>query len=124
MVSLENLVHKRATEKVVGMYMSRIALAVPPSLGERPHVFKLNDPGFFEEEFDTADGPMLKAGVEKVIEKLEILSSVTLKNRKFKVKAEKRLDDIEKAQLDNVKKTVFANDLERTEQRMMGYIRE
>jgi len=37
---------------------------VPKALGERPHAFKLDDPGFFEEEFDTEDGPLLKGGVE------------------------------------------------------------
>ncbi len=64
--------------------MGRIAQAVPKTLGERPHAFKLNDPGFFEEDFETEDGPLLKEGVEQVIEKMEILSSVTVKNRKFK----------------------------------------
>ena len=33
--------------------------------------------------------------MEKVIEKLEILSAVTIKNRKFKTKAEERLDILE-----------------------------
>jgi len=32
-----------------------------------------------------------------VIEKLEIISSVTIKNRKFKKQAEERLDALEKA---------------------------
>ena len=42
-----------------------------------------------------------------MIEKLEILSSVTTKNRKFKQKAEERLDALEKAQLLNVQKEEF-----------------
>ena len=61
----------------MGRYLERISAAVPKALGTRPHAFKLNDPGFFEEDFETEDGPILKAGVEKVIEKLEILSSIT-----------------------------------------------
>ena len=81
----------------MGMYLNRISQAVPKSLGERPHAFKLNDPGFFDEDFDTEDGPLLKEGVERVIEKMEIISSVTLKNRKFKSKAEERLDKLEAA---------------------------
>ena len=66
------------------MYLERISVAIPQTLGERPHAFKLNDPGFFEEVFETEDGHLLKLGVEKVIEKLEIMSAVTIKNRKFK----------------------------------------
>jgi len=58
--NIEQQVNKRATEKVVGMYMNRIAQAVPKAIGERPHAFKLNDPGFFEEDFDTEDGHLLK----------------------------------------------------------------
>ena len=82
--NLEVEVKKRASEKGLGMYLERISVAIPQTLGERPHAFKLNDPGFFEEEFDTEDGHLLKQGVEKVIEKLEIMSAVTIKNRKFK----------------------------------------
>ena len=67
------------------MYLKRIAACIPKSLGERPHAFKLNDPGFFHEEFETEHGPLLKEGVEKVIEKMEILSALTLKNHRFKV---------------------------------------
>ena len=87
---------------MIGAYLGRIAYAIPKSLGERPHAFKLNDPGFFDEDFDTEDGHLLKEGVEKVIEKMEIMASVTSKNRKFKLKAEERLDKLEKAQLLNV----------------------
>jgi len=82
--NLDLEVSKRASEKIIGSYLGRIAVAIPHTLGERPHAFKLNDPGFFQEEFDTEDGHLLKEGVEKVIERLEILSAVTMKNRKFK----------------------------------------
>lgn len=50
---------------------------------------------------------MLKSGVEKVIEKLEILSSVTIKSKKFKAKAEERLQHLEQADVFNVKKDYF-----------------
>ena len=49
-------VKRRATEKSIGMYLGRIAAAVPKALGERPQKFRLNDPGFFDEEFDTEHG--------------------------------------------------------------------
>ena len=83
-IKLEKELTRRATEKVLGMYLSRIALAIPQTLGERPHAFKLDDPGFFHEDFETEDGPVLKEGGEKVIEKLEIMASVTMKNKRFK----------------------------------------
>ena len=86
------------------MYLKRIAASVPKTLGERPHAFKLNDPGFFDEEFDTEHGHLLKEGVEKVIEKLEILASVTLKNHRFKIKCEQRLKKLEAAELLCLKK--------------------
>ena len=41
----------------------------------------------------------MKEGVEKCIEKLEIISNVTMKNRRFKVKAEERLAKLEADQL-------------------------
>ena len=95
---LDKQVGKRATEKGLGMYLGRIALCIPEALGERPHAFKLNDPGFLDEEFDTEDGPKLKEGVEKLIERLEILSAQAMKSKKFKVKCEGRLAKLEAAQ--------------------------
>ena len=102
----------------MGMYLKRIAACVPKSLGERPHAFKLNDPGFFHEDFETEHGHLLKEGVEKVIEKLEILSSVTLKNHRYKTKCELRLKKLEEAELLNMKKEQYAADIERTETRI------
>lgn len=108
----------------MGMYLQRIAASIPKSLGERPHGFKLNDPGFFEESFDTEHGQFLKTGVEKVIEKLEILSSVTSKNKKFKIKAEQRLDRLEAAMITQVTKNDFGFEMQKAEARIGGYVRE
>ena len=66
----------------------------------------------------------MKEGVEKVIEKLEIMSAVIMKNRKFKNKAEERLTKLEQAQIQNVKKDQFHSELEKQEGRIFGYIRE
>ena len=124
MASLEKQVNRRATEKCMGMYLKRISASIPKTLGERPHAFKLNDPGFFHEDFDTEDGHLLKEGVEKVIEKLEILSSVTLKNHRYKNKCEQRLKKLEAAELLNLKKEQYAADTERTETRINLSVRE
>lgn len=43
---LDKLVDKRATEKVLGLYLKRVANSVPQTVGERPHSFKLDEPGF------------------------------------------------------------------------------
>lgn len=108
LANLEKQVNLRATEKIMGTYLTRIAKCIPKSLGERPHAFKLNDPGFFHEEFDTEDGHLLKEGVERVIEKLEILSSITLKNHKSKIKTEQRLKKLEAAEVQYLKKEQYA----------------
>ena len=89
-----------------------------------PHQFRLKDPGFLDEQFDTEDGPLLKQGVEKVIEKMEILSSISMKNKKFKVKAEKDIDELQKSQVNFVQKENFFKELDTVEKRIMKYIRE
>ena len=67
---------------------------------------------------------MLKEGVERVIEKMEIISNVTSKNRKFESKAEERLDRLEAAQLLNVQKKQFHSDMEKMEQRIHAFIHD
>jgi len=107
LADLDKRVNLRATEKVMGTYMERISFAVPQALGQRPHAFKLDNPAFFESEFETEHGHLLKAGVEKVIEKLEILSNVALKLKKFKSAASERLLLLEQADMFNLKKDDF-----------------
>lgn len=80
----------------MGKYLERVAQAVPKNLGEKPHAFKLDDPGFFDENFETEHGQVLKNGVEKLVEKIEILSAQTNKQRKFKEKADQRIKVLEK----------------------------
>lgn len=75
---------QRASEKVLGQYLERIAQSVPGDLGKRPHAFKLNDPAFLKEDFDTEFGHVLKQGVERFIEKIEVLAHATHKNKCFK----------------------------------------
>lgn len=76
LIDHDTRINHRASEKLVGKYLERIAFAIPKTLGERPHAFKLDDPAFFDEEFETEYGHLLKEGVEKVIEKMEIMSAV------------------------------------------------
>lgn len=115
---------QRATEKAMGMYLERMSHAIPKTLGSRPHAFKLDDPSFFEQEFDTEHGQLLKSGVEKMIEKLEIMSSVCMKNKKFKNKATERLDKLESSYGTYVSKDLLAFELEKIEKRISGFITE
>ena len=115
---------QRATEKAMGMYLERMSHAIPKTLGSRPHAFKLDDPSFFEQEFDTEYGQLLKSGVEKMIEKLEIMSSVCMKNKKFKNKATERLDKLESYYGTYVSKDLLAFELEKIEKRISGFITE
>ena len=85
----------RTTDRLLGKYFTMVTRCFPKSLGERPHAFKLNDSSFFDEKFDTKDGQDLKLSVERLIEKMEIVASNTLKNKKFKKKAEERLNKLE-----------------------------
>ena len=97
---------------------------MPKTLGERPHIFKLNEPGFFEPEFDTEDGKVMREGAERMIEKLEILSAVTAKNRKFKKQCEERLDRLEKIQTTKVDRDTVHEDMLRLENRLLTSMRE
>ena len=114
----------RATEKGIGQYLERISQAIPSTLGKRPHAFKLDDPAFFEQEFDTEHGGILKGGVEKMIEKLEIISSIAMKNKKFKVKAEGRIDRLERVITTLVSKDELGKELEKVETRISGFVTE
>ena len=66
----------------------------------------------------------MKEGVEKLIEKLEILSSVCSKNKKFKTRAEERIKTLEDQMESLVTKDVLVEDLEKIEGRINGFITE
>ena len=121
---LDRRLNLRATEKGIGQYLERISQAIPSTLGKRPHAFKLDDPAFFEQEFDTEHGGILKGGVEKMIEKLEIISSIAMKNKKFKVKAEGRIDRLERVITTLVSKDELGKELEKVETRISGFVTE
>lgn len=59
-----------------------------------------------------------------MIERLEIISAVTMKNRKFKQKAEERLAKLEAAQLLNVQKEEFQREMDMAEARITEYTRD
>ena len=92
----------RATELTMGKYLERISQAVHKDVGERPHVFKLDEPSFLQNEFQTPHGVNLKNGVEKVIEKMEIISKASLFQKRFKKNAEVRIKTLEEQQKLNV----------------------
>lgn len=71
---LNREVSLRAGEASMGSCLERLAASISNEVGEPKHQFKLNDEGFMQEEFKTPDGAKLKAGVEQLIGKLEILS--------------------------------------------------
>ena len=48
-----------------------------------------------EKEYKSADVRILKSGVEQMCDKMEIISKVCLQNKKFKPKAEERLNYLE-----------------------------
>lgn len=60
MQKLEQSIQLRAAEKSIGQYLERISQAIPNQLGKKPHAFKLDDPAFFDVEFDTVHGSFLK----------------------------------------------------------------
>ena len=66
----------------------------------------------------------MKAGVEKMIEKFEIISSVASKNKKFKAKADGRINRLEKIVETLVAKDELGVELEKVETRISGFITE
>ena len=75
---LESEILRRTTEVVVGKSLERISMSVSRKLGERPHAFKLDDPSFLNEENISEESKVLKTGVEKMVEKMEIMSKQLL----------------------------------------------
>ena len=78
----------RTTDRLLGKFFTMMTRCFPKALGEPPRAVVLNDQIFFDEKFETKDAQDLKYSVEKLIEKMDIVASNTLKNKKFKVKAE------------------------------------
>ena len=109
---LDEEVNKRATELQVGKCLERISYGVSKKLGERPHSFQLNEPGFMDKDFKSEDAKVLKSGVEQLVEKLEIVSKVCLTNKKFKPKAEERLTALEEDIKKFVTKQMFFDEME------------
>ena len=99
----------------MGKCLERISYGVSKKLGDRPHSFKLNEPGFMDKDFASEDAKLLKSGVEQLVEKLEIVSKVCLSNKKFKPKAEERLDALEEEQKKFVTKKMFFDEMEQSE---------
>ena len=75
----------------MGQYLERISQGISKHLGKRPYIFKLDEPLFMQHQFQTKDGHILKGGVEKLIEKMEIISRHLINCTKFNEKAEERL---------------------------------
>ena len=73
----------RLMEKVMATYLERIALGVTKEVGGREHRFKLDDPLFMSEIYDSVDGRTLKLSVEGFIEKLEILSASCVRSTRI-----------------------------------------
>ena len=58
---------RRTTEKAITKYLERIAMGVHKDCGERPHTFKLDEPGFLDSDFGGEDGLAMKSSVELMI---------------------------------------------------------
>lgn len=101
----------KSNERTLSQYVQRISQAVHKDCGERPHKFKLDDPAFMTNEFNTVDGPLLKAASENLIEKLEIISNNVVSYRKFKSKTDKRLTAAENLLKNTVSKTEFRKEM-------------
>ena len=58
-----------------------------------------------------------------MIEKMEIMSAVLNRQKKFKEKAEQRIKVLEDAQVNNVQRMEFNTDMEKCEARIFSFIR-
>ena len=77
-----------------------------------------------DKDFKTDDAKLLKSGVEKLVEKFEIVSKVCLSNKNFKPKAEERLKHLEEENKQFVTKKMFFGEMEQSELRCMEVVRE
>ena len=133
---IDTEVRLRATEFQVGKCLERISQGVSKQLGEKPHKFSLNEPSLEkvldgdaanngdDREFKSADARILRSGVEQLCEKMEIISKVCLQNKKFKPKAEERLNFLEEEIKKFVSKQTFFDEMEQTEKRVNYHMRE
>ena len=108
----------------MGKSLERISLGISKKLGERPHAFKLDDPTFLQEDTLDAEGMILKDGVEKLVEKMEILSKHCINQKKFKLNAKSRIDSLEQQTHLMVPKDMFHSEMEKLEERMVQFIRD
>ena len=73
-VQMEKIIEKRTTEQLMGDYFKRIAKKLQTKdLEERNHKFKLTDPNFLQADFPDEGAQHLRASVEAVISKLDII---------------------------------------------------
>jgi len=93
---LERLVAKRATEKVLGDYFERICTKVnSKELAEKPHRYKMNDPGYTAPDLDDPDAQHLRAQVDCFIERLDQMLQSQLTSKKIVEKNMGRVQEIE-----------------------------
>ena len=62
-------------DRILGNYFERMTFGFHKDVGTREHKFKLDDPRFLTDEFNTVDAQHLKVSIESFIDKLEILSN-------------------------------------------------
>ena len=67
----------------MGNYFERIGTSVHRDVGSREHRFKLDDPRFLTEDFNSADAQYLKSQIELFIDKIEIVSMSSMRHSKY-----------------------------------------
>ena len=75
-------------------------MGIHKEVGEKAHKFQLGDKEYLKEEEGSADAVQLRKGVDKFIEKLDILSESVIKLNKFKKNTEARVTKMEEKQKD------------------------
>lgn len=68
-----------------------MSYSISKDCGEPPHKFKLDDTTFSQTDFHSPDDSVLRAAVERLVEKMDVINMNMLKQKKFQTSTERRL---------------------------------
>ena len=99
-------------------------MGIHKEVGDKAHKFQLDDKEYLKEEEGTADAVQLRKGVDKFIEKLDILSESVIKLNKFKKSTEARVLKMEEKQKDYLSVLECHEEMSRLEDQLSQHIKQ
>ena len=123
-MALDASIRDKTDARILGNYISRIAASIVKEVGTKETVYKLDDPEFMGPDFESPDAQHLKTNVETFIDRMEVLVSTLVNNKKRAAQFHNRITKLE----DNIKDCFtcfsFRENQNEFEKRMLAKIDE